>query len=86
MVMLLFYHSAMEWSTSMDWYIQEVNRMKLFWKIVIIVIAILTYILIGVTSTDEGGADNAIYDAAYDSYVDQYGETAGDYLFSKDQQ
>ena len=82
MVMLLFYHSVTEWSTLIDWYLQEVNRMKLFWKIVIIVIIVM---LISVTSTDEGGADNKIYDAGRNSYIEEYGETAGDYLFNQDQ-
>lgn len=59
--------------------------MKPFWKIVIVALALLTYILIGVTSTDEGGADNMIHDAARTGYVNQYGETAGDYLFNQDQ-
>lgn len=59
--------------------------MKPFWKIVIAILAIVIYILIGVTSTDEGGADNKIYDAGRNSYINQYGETAGDYLFNQDQ-
>jgi hypothetical protein len=60
--------------------------MKTWCKVAIIIMAIIAYAIIGVNGTDEAGADNTVYDAAYDQYVAEYGEVAGSYLFSKDQQ
>lgn len=59
--------------------------MKTWCKIVIIVMAIIAYAIIGINGTDEAGADNMLHDATYDQYVAEYGETAGSYLFHKNQ-
>lgn len=54
--------------------------MKTIFKITIIVIAIVTYALLGVTSTDEAAADVSAHDAKYTRLINEVGENAAYFL------
>lgn len=55
--------------------------MKTWCKIAIIIMAIIAYAVIGVTSTDEAKMDMIKYDRIHQSLRQQYGETGGDIVF-----
>lgn len=55
--------------------------MKTWCKVVIIIMAIIAYTFIGVTSTDEAEMNVVKYDHIHQSLRQQYGETGGDVVF-----
>lgn len=56
--------------------------MKKAYQIIIIIVAIVTYMFLGVTSTDEAKADVASHDATYNQLVEEVGENAASFLMN----
>lgn len=54
-------------------------------KFIVVIVVITAIVASWCTTTDEATANNVVYDAAYDQYVAEYGETAGWHLFQQDQ-
>lgn len=57
--------------------------MKKIYQIIIIIVTIITYAFIGVTSTNEATADVQAHDTEYAQLVNSVGENAAHFLMNR---